>query len=728
MKRFKLVSAWFIIFLNAALLIQVLFHEQLSFPIILQLTGRLHPVLLHLPIALVLLVCGLLIFSTDAFRNASRSILDLLLPLTALLTVVSALSGVALSTEEGYSGDVLFKHMNLGTALSLLAAMLNFAYDYGRFKLQVIKGLSALALVAVVLTGHYGAVITHGEDFITGVFKTPGEKSGPETITDSTTLFAAAVMPVLDKKCNSCHNPSKKKGGLDMTSAERLLEGGEDGAVWVSGNPEESLMLKRIHLPAEDEDHMPPIGKAQLTKDEIAILRLFISSGADVTKTIASTAENDSLRMFINRSFLALQPELRSSNLDFADPKIIQDLNTPSRSISQLSLHEPSLQASFFLAARFDENSVKELSPVADQLVELNLSGMPITIETLKELSKFPNLKKINLNKTPLTDAMLADGLKNIGTIEVISVASTKITLKGLVELTTKNGIRSVYCWDTQVKPEEFSSLRKDYPSIDWNEGFRPDEKEMLRLTPPILVNENRILAPNETIKLKHNLPGVSIRYLINSDILPDSVNGEIFSSPLRALGPTTIKARAVKVGWKSSTLMEASFFTAGIKPATAKLLTPPNKDYRAKGSETLIDATAGDQENFRDGQWLGYKENILSAEFELEESKSIGTVAVSYLKNIGSYIMPPLSIEVWGGNTPQQYQKVGLLKPTQPSQYDPNLTEAARITVNASFKYWKVVVAPVSKLPPWHGGKGEKGWVMIDEIFFYEKIGDPIL
>jgi len=102
--------------------------------------------------------------------------------------------------------------------------------------------------------------------------------------------------------------------------------------------------------------------------------------------------------------------------------------------------------------------------------------------------------------------------------------------------------------------------------------------------------------------------------------------------------------------------------------------------------------------------------------------------VAVSYLKNIGSYIMPPLSIEIWGGNLPGQYQKVGSLKPVQPLKYDPNLTEAARIPVNAAYKYWKVVVAPVSKLPLWHGGKGEKGWVMIDEIFFYEKSAEPIL
>jgi hypothetical protein len=35
-------------------------------------------------------------------------------------------------------------------------------------------------------------------------------------------------------------------------------------------------------------------------------------------------------------------------------------------------------------------------------------------------------------------------------------------------------------------------------------------------------------------------------------------------------------------------------------------------------------------------------------------------------------------------------------------------------------YKYIEIEAFPVSVLPKWHPGKGEKGWVFVDEVFFY--------
>jgi hypothetical protein len=35
-------------------------------------------------------------------------------------------------------------------------------------------------------------------------------------------------------------------------------------------------------------------------------------------------------------------------------------------------------------------------------------------------------------------------------------------------------------------------------------------------------------------------------------------------------------------------------------------------------------------------------------------------------------------------------------------------------------YKYFKIVAKPLSKLPSWHPGAGQKAWVFIDEIYFY--------
>ena len=56
----------------------------------------------------------------------------------------------------------------------------------------------------------------------------------------------------------------------------------------VPGNPEASLLFKRISVPMSDADHMPPEGEPQMTADEIAAVRAWIESGARSAGNAAS--------------------------------------------------------------------------------------------------------------------------------------------------------------------------------------------------------------------------------------------------------------------------------------------------------------------------------------------------------------------------------------------------------------------------------------------------------
>lgn len=82
-------------------------------------------------------------------------------------------------------------------------------------------------------------------------------------------------MVLLKKECFGCHNQEKKKGGLILTSRERLLEGGQDGAVVVPGKPDASLLAKALRAGADP--HMPP--KKQLADPQIKLIRDWIKSG-----------------------------------------------------------------------------------------------------------------------------------------------------------------------------------------------------------------------------------------------------------------------------------------------------------------------------------------------------------------------------------------------------------------------------------------------------------------
>ena len=86
----------------------------------------------------------------------------------------------------------------------------------------------------------------------------------------------AAAMQLLKNRCFSCHNEEKAKGGLVMTTHEKLLKGGDSGAALAPGEPEKSPLITSL---APDADpHMPP--KKQLSPAHIATLTAWVKAGA----------------------------------------------------------------------------------------------------------------------------------------------------------------------------------------------------------------------------------------------------------------------------------------------------------------------------------------------------------------------------------------------------------------------------------------------------------------
>ena len=87
------------------------------------------------------------------------------------------------------------------------------------------------------------------------------------------------VQAILETKCLECHNPNKVKGKLLMDTAEALLKGGESGPALVASKPDESELIKRLVLPADHDDAMPPKG-GPLPKADIDLLKRWIAEGA----------------------------------------------------------------------------------------------------------------------------------------------------------------------------------------------------------------------------------------------------------------------------------------------------------------------------------------------------------------------------------------------------------------------------------------------------------------
>ena len=100
------------------------------------------------------------------------------------------------------------------------------------------------------------------------------------------TTFASAapvafdeVRAIFEGKCLECHNPDKTKGKLLMTTREAFLKGGESGHALIGVDAEKSELIKRLTLPKDHDDIMPP-KNGPLPAAEIDVLRRWVAEGA----------------------------------------------------------------------------------------------------------------------------------------------------------------------------------------------------------------------------------------------------------------------------------------------------------------------------------------------------------------------------------------------------------------------------------------------------------------
>ncbi|MFI5379639.1 MAG: c-type cytochrome domain-containing protein [Tepidisphaerales bacterium] len=95
--------------------------------------------------------------------------------------------------------------------------------------------------------------------------------------------FTRDVAPVLVQNCTGCHNPEKKKGGLDLSTFKGIVTGGKDGASVVAGHPEQSALVDQV---TGAEPAMPEKGE-KLKPGQVEILRRWIAEGATNDTIIA---------------------------------------------------------------------------------------------------------------------------------------------------------------------------------------------------------------------------------------------------------------------------------------------------------------------------------------------------------------------------------------------------------------------------------------------------------
>ena len=213
-------------------------------PDLWRFVAHFHPVLVHLPIGAVLLVTILEALSLrPAWRGMAGSV-PAMLAISAPAALAAAGCGWLLAEGGGYDAELLAWHRWTGVASAILVTVLAALHWMGRILLYRVVLILTVGLVS--LPGHHGGSLTHGRDYLTrhapGPLRAllgadaktrPGNPQGNGAT--PVAFYVAAVQPILDRHCTSCHGKDKAKGGLRLDSAEAVMKGGESGPAVLAG-------------------------------------------------------------------------------------------------------------------------------------------------------------------------------------------------------------------------------------------------------------------------------------------------------------------------------------------------------------------------------------------------------------------------------------------------------------------------------------------------------------
>lgn len=115
--------------------------------------------------------------------------------------------------------------------------------------------------------------------------------------TDPASFLAASevnqhdIQPIMLLRCTVCHGNRRQEGGLDLRTKASMLKGGKSGPAINLGNPEESLVLKRMSA-----EEMPPrdqllrSGVKVMPSNEVELLKRWIELGAPEVEIAADVA------------------------------------------------------------------------------------------------------------------------------------------------------------------------------------------------------------------------------------------------------------------------------------------------------------------------------------------------------------------------------------------------------------------------------------------------------
>ena len=522
--------------------------------------GRFHPLVVHLPIGFLAAIAALQVLQW-VFRFEFRTANRVLLWLCALSAIASTAFGTLLVWPGDYSGEILDDHRWFGIATSAVCVWMLFAHHFPGWLGRIAYALLLFASLGLIAaTGHYGGSLTHGEDYLTAYLPVVlGGKPEPVPVDKGTkedaAIYVAAIQPIIEAKCVECHNPSKSNGNLRMDALDLLLAGGKHGPSLQAGDAAASLMIQRANLPLDDEEHMPPKGKPQLTESELELLSWWIDRGAKERQPLSEDLPPKAALALLEQKlgFPVAAPELTMLSWQDVTKTGAPLAKVPYLAVRRVAMDSPELNVFIGAEAPDPDALVASLEPIKANIVMLDAGKTKLTGASIPAIAGFTNLKELRLHETQMTDEDVAK-LAPLRKLAKINLNGTDVTDRSVEFLMRFPNLVQLAAWDTTISP----MAAKTFVTT------RFPENKKRRVEEEISALEAKLAA------MKVEVLGIEIP----DQPPPPMVDGDLYWAPLAASASSEFNDK----------YLVKNLYDGGVK--LADIGTPNNQgnDYSGKG------------------------------------------------------------------------------------------------------------------------------------------------
>lgn len=273
-------------------------------------------------------------------------------------------------------------------------------------------------------------------------------------------VYLDVVQPALNKRCVSCHNDDKAKGGLSLVNYDALMAGGRDGPVVVARVPGKSELYRRITLDPQHKRYMPADGRTSLNQDQVAAIGWWITVGAPKAGSMARTAGAPPAVMRVlglgsdDNATAGGAPGSLPAVAKLA-PAVVAEIESRGFVVRPVSSASGLVEIDVTPNRKLEDADLAALKKASAQIYALNLRSAGVSDAQLGAIGAFTNLVRLRLEDSPVTDAGLAS-LSGLSRLTSINLTGTRVTRAGVARLAGLPSLQRVYVWQSGAGEDGF--------------------------------------------------------------------------------------------------------------------------------------------------------------------------------------------------------------------------------------------------------------------------------